>query len=314
MSKFLFHTWNHTLEGRRSLEDPITIVSHQLRALGHWTLWDPSNDERPANQIMFAHGEDEWNILVEGFTPDIVNVIAEAKRSTGARFLCLATEEPTERGFNHGTQPEMVRRQEVFPEAMKHFDGILHLVPGCTDWYARYAPSAYVELGYAPALVRPQHVLGEPQYDFGFYGSMSPRRLALLKKLRDFVGTRHTVRIVMDFATQAERDLAMQSAKVIVQVRKFDEMGLVSNSRCSTALCLGRPVIAEPHELSSPWDEIVKFTKSEQEFLLTCRLAYKNWRALWASQFARFKERLPPEVCIGAPLRSLQLNERRNAA
>jgi hypothetical protein len=91
-------------------------------------------------------------------------------------------------------------------------------------------------------------------------------------------------------------------------------MGLVSSSRCVNSLCIGRPVIAEPHELSAPWDKIVSFTKSEQEFLLTCRMARNNWRAIHASQFSRFMTMLTPEVCVGRPLVSLQLNERRRAA
>ncbi len=314
MSYFLFHAWQHSKDGRRSLEDPIGIVSHQLRALGHQTIWDPENDARDAKDILFAHGDDQFNIILEGFTPEVIELIKRAHEDLGARFICLATEEPTPTGFNHGVTKDMVERQEMFPEAMKYFDGILHLVPGCTEWYARWAPAAYVELGFAPALVRPQRIT-QPKFDFGFYGSVTPRRMALLKKLRDFVSpSRYAVRIVGDFAKDEDRNLAMQDCKIVVQIRKFEEMGLVSSSRCVTSLCLGRPVIAEPHELSSPWDTIVKFTQSEQEFLLTCRMARANWRDFHGAQFHRFMTTLTPEFCVGAPLRSLQLNERRRAA
>jgi|HubBroStandDraft_6_1064221.scaffolds.fasta_scaffold223096_2 hypothetical protein len=325
--RFLFHLFNHNQVGARSLEDVLFIFGNQLRALGHWVLHDPENDRgrsrgRPdptKRQILFAHGPDEINVIVEGFTDPVIQIVAEARQQLGARFLCLATEEPTAAGFNHGTQKEMVGRQEKFGAAMRYFDGILHLVPGArvTRWYSQFGvPAAQAELGFAPNLLRADAVR-EPKFDFGFYGSLTPRRLALLKRLRDYVApSRHAVRIVADFATGAERDRAMQNAKVIVQVRKFEEMGLVSSSRCNTALCCGRPVVAEAHDeaLSAPWDRIVHFTRSEDEFLLACKRARDVWRELHGQQFAEFMHRLTPEVCVGRALASLRLGERRARA
>jgi len=117
-----------------------------------------------------------------------------AARAQGARFLILATEEPTDKGFNHGTQKEMVVRQEIFPEAAKHCDGILHLVPGehVTRWYSQFAPAAYADLGYARTLIRPDVI--QPEFDFGFYGSLTKRRLKILKKLAAMVGTQKAVK------------------------------------------------------------------------------------------------------------------------
>ena len=301
--QFLFWLENHTELGQRSLEDVIGIFGHQLRELGHKAVWDTSRREAmiPANQ--------GYNVIVEGFTPPVVSLLAEM-HGKGARFLILATEEPTPKGFNHGTQQEMVLRQKVFPEAAKYADGILHLVPGqhVSDWYGQFAPTAYCELGYAKTLVRAFNDI-VPDYEFGFYGSMSERRYKLLKKLANRTGKVKGVRIMSDFKTQRERDDAMKRAKVIVQIRKFKEMGLVSSSRCNTALCLGRPVVAEPHLLSKPWDEIVKFTDSEEHFLNSCMLTLTAWKGVHAAQFERFKTRLSPELCAGAALEKLGITQ-----
>jgi hypothetical protein len=306
--KFLFHLLQHSADGKRSLEDVIARVIFQLRELGHTAFWDPENDHRKVP--LLCHGEGEFNVVVEGFTPGLVDFIAHARAELGARFICLATEEPTDKGFNHGLQKEMVERQAIFPEAMKHFEGILHLVPGerVTRWYGRWAPAAQAELGYAPAMVRPE-TQAEPAWDFGFFGSLSPRREALLHRLSSFCGKK--IRIVNDFKTAEQRDLAMQQAKVILQVRKFDEMGLVSSSRCCTALSIGRPVIAEPHdiELSKPWDSIVKFTPSESAFFLTAKMAAAQWRQLHREQFAKFKQTLTPQFCVGEPLARIGITE-----
>ena len=113
------------------------------------------------------------------------------------------------------------------------------------------------------------------------------------------------VRIVGDFKTQEERDEAMQNCKVLVQLRKYDQMGLVSSSRCVTALTLGRPIIAEPHLLSSPWDEVVRFSSSLDGFYQLAYMVKSSWRGVHADQYAKFKTRLSPEFCVGEPLRKI---------
>lgn len=301
---FLFWLENHTELGQRSLEDVIGIFGKQLRELGHKAVWDITKRE-----TMYHHS-DGYNILVEGFTEPVVNMIAEM-HAKGARFLILATEEPTPKGFNHGTQPEMVKRQKVFPQAAKYCDGIIHLVPGqhVTDWYGQFAPTAYCELGYAKSLVRPFYDI-QPDYDFGFYGSMSQRRYKLLKRLANRTGKQKAIRVMGDFKTQRERDDSMKRAKVILQIRKFKEMGLVSSSRCNTALCIGRPVVAEPHLLSKPWDEIVTFTDSEEHFINQAIITAAAWKGVHAAQMERFKTKLSPELCAGAALEKLGILNR----
>ncbi len=240
----------------------------------------------------------------------------EKWRSITPSWLILATEEPSPKGFNQGTQPEMVYRQKMFPEAAKFCDGIIHLVPGdhVTKWYSQFAPAAPAELGYASTLVRSPQTDFEPDFEFGFYGSLSPRRLKLIKRLANRTGKVNAVRLVADFKTQKERDQEMRRAKVIIQIRKFKEMGLVSSSRCNTALCLGRPVVAEPHLLSHPWDEVIPFAQTEEGFLNLAMMMLTHWRGAHADQFAKFKARFPPEVCIGRALDQIGILKERVAA
>lgn len=305
MTQFVFNLWNHNKVGQRSLEDVIGIIGRQLQALGHTAVWDQKNEQ-------FVTNEFGVNIVVEGFTESSIRTIAQL-HERGARFIILATEEPTEKGFNHGTQVEMVKRQKMFPEAAKFCEGIIHLVPGehITKWFGQFAPAAYTELGYAPALVRKEDGV-VPDFDFGFYGSVSPRRLKLLKKLANRTG--RTIKIMADFGTQADRDKQMRRARVILQIRKFEEMGLVSSSRCNTALCLGRPVVAEPHDLCKPWDEIVRFSHSQDGFFADAMMAWATWRGMHSQQMAKFKEKLPPELCIGAALKAIRFDEKKIAA
>lgn len=279
----------------------IGIIGHQLRALGHDAHWNPANEE-------VICGPDGINLIVEGFTPESTRIIGDLK-AQGSRFVIIASEEPTEKGFNHGSDAEMIARQKEFPAAAAHCEGILHLVPGARvgAWYSQFAPTAQIELGYAPTLVRPRDAIkdyGEPKFDFGFYGSLSKRRLKILKTLARMTGKQDAVRVVADFTTQQERDVGMAQAKVILQLRKFDAMGLVSSSRCCTALCIGRPIMAEPHdlELSKPWDEVVTFSKTLEGFFNQALLMRAAWRGAHAAQFDRFKTLLDPQYCVGDAL------------
>lgn len=300
---FLVSLFNHSPVGQESLKDVTDIVGQQLRCLGHQC---ERRETKVGDPLYFLPpGRNGYNLIVEGFTPEIIEVIAIA-HAEGRRFICLATEEPTPKGFNHGTQREMIDRQRIFPEAAKYLDGILHLVPGkrVTNWYNQFAPTAYIELGYSPAMIRPQYVV-EPTHNLGFFGSLTPRRKKLLTDLSKFCGT--PVQLAMDFKAQDARDRLVQQCKIILQVRKFEEMGLVSSSRCCTTLFNGRPVIAEAHdeELSHPWDKIVTFSKNRDHFFLQVKLALSHWRQLHAEQFARFQSILTPELCVGRALEQI---------
>ena len=296
---FIVNLYNHNKLGQRSLEDVIGIFGNQLRALGHEVLWFPEN----AN---FVHKDHGINVVVEGFTEYAVDVLKQA-HNLGCRFICLATEEPTPLGFNHGRDREMVWRQKIFPQAAQYFEGIFCLVPGehVTRWYGQFAPAEYIELGYADSLVR--NIRVKPVFNFGFFGSISKRREKILRRLARYIGTEKAIRICSDFPQQHERDEIMRQAKVILQIRKYDEMGLVSSSRCNTALCNGRPVIAEPHALSKPWDEIIWFAGTMESFYDEAIMASAMWEGIYQSQMDKFKKRLPPKLCVGEPLAKIGL-------
>lgn len=293
-----FNTFNHSDLGRRSIEDVIDIIGQQLRALGHEVEWD---DKRYYEQGFGL------NIIFESFN-DVA--IEELKRAhdAGCRFLMIATEEPTEKGFNYGATLHLRQRQEWFPRAAELCEGILHLIPGedITRWYGQFAPAAQAELGWSPGIMK-REANPNPRWDFGFFGGLTPRRNKIIHKLNQKTGG--GVRTETMFRSQEERDAAMQTAKVIVQIRGQEYLGLVSSSRCVTSLALGRPVVAEPHKLSKPWDEVVTFARTLDEFYTLANLTRSMWRGVYQKQLERFRTKLPPEVCWGEPLRKIGLRQ-----
>jgi hypothetical protein len=292
LGNFLFNLFNHNKLGRRSAEDLVGIIGCQLHALGHKV---GLNDEK------FLIADDGINVLFEGFHEKSLDVIDEVHKK-GARFLVIATEEPTPKGFNHGVVQEMVKRQQIFPQIKPYIEGILHLVPGqhVTNWYSQFVPSAYAELGHAPELERFNKDI--PQYDFGFYGSLTARRKRLLQKLANRTGFGQRSVYISAFKEASLRDSDMTKTRVVVQIRQHEQMGLVSSSRCNTALCIGRPIVAEPHLLSKPWDQVVHFSKNDESFFDDALFIAANWQSYHRQQFEKFKKLLTPEFCIGEPL------------
>lgn len=310
MAAFLFHLGNHSEFGRKTLEDPRDIIAHQLASLGHrigrsdeHVFASPTLDGEPAINVLF----EGWNDLAA------VDDIRAARRS-GARFLVIATEEPTDEGFNHGVNPEMIRRQEVFGAVAEHVDAVWCLVPGAARWFSRFASACDVELGYAPSLVRRARV--NVDHEFAFFGNPTPRRQRILQRLADKVQKDQVVRLrrppvnavlVNVFTTQAHRDNAMSRARVIVQLRAVEQMGLVSSSRCNTALHLGRPVVAEPHELDHVWKDIVHFSRTIDGFYRDAIEMRHVWHEAHRMQFKAFQEALSPEQTVGRALRDTGL-------
>ncbi len=294
---FNFSVFNHCLAGQRCIEDLTAIISAQMEELGHET--------RATDDADFTR--DGYNVLYESFAdPGTLDAIAAAHEK-GYRFLYVATEEPTQDGcFNGRLDNAMDARQAVFPEACRFADGILHLAPGqhATRWYSQFAPAAYAELGCARSLLARNDVT-EPEYDFGFYGQMTPRRRGYFDK---FQAMGYTV-LELPFIehNRRSRDEMMRRCRVIPQIRAHDSQGIISSSRCATALSLGRPVVAEPHEFPGAWADVVSFSTSIPRFFDLAIEALNDWRRLHVQQLAQFIARLTPEVCIGTPLREIGL-------
>jgi hypothetical protein len=296
--RFIVNLFNHNEKGKRSLEDVVAILAHQLRALGHVCEW---------NDRQLIQGFDGLNLIIEGFVPGGIECLRRA-HARGGRFIIVATEQPTPKGFNWGFDPEMVERQKNFPEAAQYAEAILCLVPGSEEWYGQHAPAARIELGFAPTLVRPAS--GEPDHVFGFYGSLTKRRRTILRRLERKVAYERALRLIYNFASREERDREMQRARLLVQIRVTEKAQLVSSSRLATALCLGRPVVAEPHHLSQEWEKVVHFSGSTDEFVEDAVNMRSFWKSLHAKQFDRFREIMSPQRCLGNALDRLEITRR----
>ncbi len=288
MSTFHFSTFNITGLGRLAMQDIISNIGRQMEALGHEMFWTDDG---------FAEGDDTYVVLCEGFFDNHLAMMREA-HAAGVKFIILATETPGAQGFNEGLTDELITRQRTFPEAAKYSAAIWHTSEGSDEWYAQFGiPCAHIELGYAPASMRnPVNVL---DHDFGFFGSMTERRYKVLQKFaRSRINGHRALVRYTQFESVEARDMQMARCRVMLQVMAHDVMGRVSTSRCCTAMHIGRPVIAEYHSNPGVWKDIIEFVHPEI-FIHRAFKMHARWEAAYAEQFARFKELLAPEKCVG---------------
>ena len=88
----------------------------------------------------------------------------------------------------------------------------------------------------------------------------------------------------------------------MIQIRPHEAASMVSSSRCNTSLHLGRPVIAEPHRLEAPWNKVIEFSTSPDQFYVDAMRYRSFWQILWREQMQRFRDVMSPAECIGKPL------------
>jgi hypothetical protein len=305
---FAVNLSNHNSLGRRSLEDPAAIIMHQLHALGHQVARIDGKALADGAGITIAF---------EGWIDEQAAEEARTARQKGARLLIIATEEPTPKGFNHGLAEQFVRRQEVFPLVAAEAEAIWCLVPGTAAWYGQWGPPAVdMELGWARTLERQGP---EPDTEFCFFGNFTERRRKVIERLIKRVSAdmkrhghfeRFNAMVTTYFAEGGDRDTIVWRGKVLPLIRAHEPMGLVSSSRISTTLHLGRPIVAEPHQLSQNWEAIVDFAASTEEFYRRAVDARHGWRWLHARQMKAFREAMSPEQQVGRALRETGLIER----
>lgn len=303
MTTFLWSLFNHDETGAASIDDIMAAISYQLIDLGH--------DVERHDMALTTDGHTHVNIVVEGF--DEANTIAremERAKKLGGRFIILATERPGPVAFNGwDARHPMAGRLRAFPYAAALADAIWTLVPGSEDWYRQFNPNvAFTELGWSATrekdLASAADAGADPIRDFVFFGLVSDRRRDILRR----ISKRASIWYPQDadprkhFIPFQERDVLTRQSRVVLAPKQRSVWHMVSNSRFSTALHLGRPIIAEPHTTPGIWPKIVRFSRSHGSFIDEAVGMLPDWRGEWARQAEAFRDLLPPARCVGAAL------------
>src|SRR5437764_6095705 len=150
---FHFCTANHTVSARQTLWDMYHWFRVGLTALGHTVT------------ISAEHADpDAVNLFWEYFSGDA----GAALRESGLRYGLIVTEVIGEATINGQQNNEYRQRWAGFDAARSGAQFMWSMIESNIPQLSPFAPSAYVELGFAEELCR--DVVAEPDLDFCFFG------------------------------------------------------------------------------------------------------------------------------------------------
>lgn len=323
MAHFHFSLFQHSKLGKATLEDVVDTLIWMIVDLGHTVSRFDGVDKG------FLVGDNCYNIVFESFGEQSGPSTAR-QIDAGAKVICIVTENPTRNTWNNIKTGFYAERWGHFKRLAPRFHALWCLVPGAAD-KLRYMNrnGVDIELGYSairekkfldiPAVQAFNNSGTKPLYDFGFFGGLTERRRRTFDRMREQGCNIHMLSkgitaeflkdfdaaLMADYVDPAKRNGAMLNCKVILHPAAHHKWGIVSNSRCVTALHLGKPVVCEP-TMPSIWQKIVAFSSGfDQPFIDLCKDVLNRWEQEREEQLARFRELLPSCVAIGHAMSAL---------
>lgn len=325
--KFWFTGFNHSLGGRDTLIDIQNSIAGQLRDLGYSCGRDPGMEFGTGHVATWPF----INIIFEGFHPGIVEEITRT-RASGARFICIMTEQPGKRGFNDVPDQDMIFRQRFFKQAAPLMDAIWCLVPGSEIWAKRMNRwSVHMETGFSTMrrqLLEP-FARATPIYDVAFYGGMTQRRHNILQALRDrgistltppellvvndaklFAGSPGATSVSEMYANLEHRNRVVAMCKCVVELKPNPKREYPSSTRLNVGLHVGRACVVEKHPIDTAWKRVVDFADSYEDFFVRVAAVCADPTAAYTRQMAAFQDVLSADNCVGKAMRETQIIER----
>ena len=230
-------SFNFMLSADAQAGDQVDDLRDQIEAHGHTFAVTRGQFLPPPWYNVFSEGVSE--VMRH---PDRLHEMARA----GYGLIALVTEEPTlvtGEGlvWNYMTTGTWERRAELFVQIAPALTAAWCYVPGAAAVLRRVVKnSSAVDLAWGQRFNRPRPSQ-VPRFDFCFFGGMTPRREQLLGE----IAKRYKVDVIPHSTTLAKRDERIPHSKIVLDIKQYHWWDLVSSVRYVTALCCGRPVVAE---------------------------------------------------------------------
>lgn len=309
---------NHSIEGHATLHDPKNAIAGMLVDLGHQVM-KVGRDIAPRPAV---------NLIFEGFHEQSYHAFKKARDEMDCDFIIVATETLGRSSLNDSGHKDMGPRQEWLLRVLELGFWVWCLVPGTAAKLKPYTDRAVdIELGYSAARERILRDDRRPDFTCCYHGGAMGRRAEIIALLRKEGIRVITPRDVMDDETKGAldgimpkellpyndygslelRNACLARSCLSLGLKPLPDWRLVSSSRASIAMHVGRPVFMEDvddTECPSIWRRIVPFVPTQHIFDAV-REGTRDWRRAHAGQLARFKSLLSPEKAIGHALAAL---------
>lgn len=271
---FHFCLANHDPVGRATLQDMFVWLEAGLTELGHRVSTSPVNVERAAINIF-------WENFLPGWGTKI--------RETEVRYGILATEIPDGDGFNWRRDDPWPDRWRGFPAAAAGASFIWTMVEETVPFYSRFAPTAYVELGFSEKLI-PHLTTDHPDIDFSFFGLRTPYRLAVVEKLRQHA----RVEWPEGFLSAEQVNDLISRSRIGLSFKQSDQWPVPSPTRLGRLLMARRGIAAEHTRTLTRQGSLVPVCPEGTGFaeFAMARLG-SNWRRDAEDAMERYRLEMP---------------------
>lgn len=274
MAWFHFCTANHHATGKATLDDMANWFEAGLLDLGHTVTFSRTSVERSA-----------INLFWEYFEPGMAAKLHDA----GIEYGIIATEIPDGAGFNWRKEPEWLARFQGFSEAAQHARFIWTMVESTVPYYARFCPTAFIELGFSRRLI-PAQAVRLPTVDFCFFGLRTPYREEVVERLRQYA----RVEWPQHFLTAAGVSELIANSKIGLNFKQSPQWPIPSPTRLGRLMMAQRAVAAEYVPLATRQGEIAGIcpeTTPLHEYALSIFEA--GWKQKADTAFAQYEAQMP---------------------
>jgi hypothetical protein len=230
---------NHYFAGLYRIDDIVSPLVWGLRALGHRVTSGilPDLPSWPSAVI-----------LLEYFDRDgAIEEILNWKLGAGAR-KCLGlvcTEDLTDALVME--DPRFPRRRDNLLRLLPHCDFVWTIIPGGYEAYVASERLAFIDYGYVEALRRDGWPAAARDIDVLFYATINDRRRRLYEALEK-QGLR--VAATRGYLPDYVRYNLMSRSRIVLDVRRSDDVRFTSPSRIAAALQVGSTVVSETFDTS----------------------------------------------------------------
>jgi hypothetical protein len=247
---FHFQLANHYFAGLYRIDDIVSPIIWGLRELGHRVtsgiLPDlPSWPSAVVIQEFFDR---------EGSAEEVLGW----KLGAGARkCLGLICTEDLNDELVMG-DPRWPRRRDSLLRILPHCDFVWTIIPGGYELYVAPERLAFIDYGYVEALRRDGLPPAQRDIDVLFYATINERRQRLYDAL---AGQGLRVAATRGYLPDYIRYNLMSRARLVLDVRRGDDVRFTSPSRIAAALQLGSAVVSELFD-TSRLGNLYKYTEA----------------------------------------------------
>jgi hypothetical protein len=271
---FHFFLGNHYDSGKLTLQDMVQWFEAGLRELGHQVT---IGDQLAPSAV---------NLIWEHF---LTRKQAEGILESGVTFGLVGTEIPDGKGFNWRHFPPWPARWDAFQVVARGAAFIWSMIESSVPDYAQFAPTAYAELGFSDLLVPYESGL-DTEFDFGFFGLMTPYRRAVLDK----IGRHFKVAVPEGLLSPGDLRTFIARSRIGICFRQSPEWPIPSPTRLGRLLLARRGIAAESTPVTTRQSSLVPTAPTDGDFAEFCLSRLRaNWKAEADEAFERYRATMP---------------------